>query len=265
MNENVRGLGRVFQRTYKDKKTGERKKLNTWWIEFHHNGKQIRKPSGSTKKSEAMKLLRNQLDASTNGSLVVGRGERLRFDDMAEMLRRDYRINQRRSLDRAEYASSGLKAQLGNSRALDISDEDLNAYVDLRLETDRISNACVHYEIAVLKRMYRLAPLGTNRKRGFRVYFSLFLVFLLCGFWHGAAWTHMAWGVYNGMLLVIEMALKNRSRFETSGIADNVMTGWVLFRSADLKSALGFRGSGRTYVSTKLTIEYEIKVPVKAA
>jgi integrase len=37
----LRGLGRVFQRTYKDPKTGELKTMKPWWIESHHNGKRI--------------------------------------------------------------------------------------------------------------------------------------------------------------------------------------------------------------------------------
>jgi len=89
-------------------------------------------------------------------------------------------------------------------------------------------------------------PLGANRKPGFRTYFNLFLVFLLCGFWHGAAWTFVFWGMYYGFLLVIELFLKNRFKFEISGILGNiytmlmVMIGWVLFRSADFHSAVEF-------------------------
>ena len=156
MNENSRGLGRVFQRTYKDRKTGQKKILNSWWIEFHHHGKQVRKASGSTKRSDAMKMLREHLDASTSGKLVTGRGERFRFDDLADLLRRDYRLNQRRSLQRAEAAIAHLKTYFGNYRALDIADQDVDAYVDLRLQEDKIANATVNYEIAMLKRMYRL-------------------------------------------------------------------------------------------------------------
>ena len=156
MNENSRGLGRVFQRTYKDRKTGQKKTMSTWWIEFHHKGKQVRKPTGSTKRSDAMKMLREHLDASTSGKLVTGRGERFRFDDLAELLRRDYRLNQRRSLQRAEAAITHLNAYFGNYRALDIADQDVDAYVDMRLQEDKIANATVNYEIAMLKRMYRL-------------------------------------------------------------------------------------------------------------
>jgi integrase len=157
MNEDSRGLGRIFQRTFKNRKTGRKKATSTWWIEFHHKGKQVRKPTGSTKRSDAMKMLREHLDASTGGKLVTGRGERFRFDDLADLLRRDYRLNQRRSLQRAEAAIAHLKSYFGNYRALDIADHDVDAYVDLRLQEDKVANATVNYEISMLKRMYRLA------------------------------------------------------------------------------------------------------------
>jgi len=150
-------MGRVFQRTYRNRRTGRRKTMNTSWIEFHHKGKQIRKASGSSRRSVAMKMLREHLDASTSGKLVVGRGERFRFDDLAELLRRNYRLNKRRSLDRADRAIHHLKSHFGNHRALDILDHELDAYVDHRLAIDRAANASVNYEIAMLKRMYRLA------------------------------------------------------------------------------------------------------------
>jgi integrase len=156
VTENLRGLGRVFQRTHKDPKTGELKTMKPWWIEFHHNGKQVRKPSGSTKRSEAMKMLRKQLDASTSRTLVLGQGERFRFDDMTELLRRDYRINKRRSLKRAERAIKHLRHHFANHRAIDITDHMVDAFVDHRLGIDNAANASVKYEISMLKRMYRL-------------------------------------------------------------------------------------------------------------
>jgi len=80
-----------------------------------------------------------------------------RFDDLADLLRRDYRLNQRRSLERAEDAIVHLKSYFGNYRAVDISDHEVDGYVDLRLQGDKIANSTVNYEVALLKRMYRLA------------------------------------------------------------------------------------------------------------
>jgi alginate O-acetyltransferase complex protein AlgI len=89
-------------------------------------------------------------------------------------------------------------------------------------------------------------PLGANRKGPVRSYINLFLVFLLCGAWHGAAWTFVIWGMYYGLFLVAEVILRNRFRFRISGIPGNiytmlaVMIGWVIFRSPDLPSAFNF-------------------------
>jgi len=104
-----------------------------------------------------MRMLRENLDASTSGKLVVGRGERFHFNDLAELLRRDYRLNKRRSLARAERAIHHLKSHFDNHRALDISDHELDAYLDHRMTIDKAANASVNYEVAMLKRRYRLA------------------------------------------------------------------------------------------------------------
>ena len=50
---------------------------------------------------------------------------------------------------------------------------------------------------------YVYIPLGGNRKGNARTYFNLFIVFLLSGFWHGAAWTFVLWSVLNGIFVII--------------------------------------------------------------
>lgn len=51
---------------------------------------------------------------------------------------------------------------------------------------------------------YVYIPLGGNRKGKVRTYINLLLVFLLTGMWHGANFTFIAWGMYHGILLVLE-------------------------------------------------------------
>jgi len=91
---------------------------------------------------------------------------------------------------------------------------------------------------------YLYIPLGGNR--GNRTYINLMLVFFLSGLWHGASWTFVLWGIFHVMFLVIERlglstALKKMhpilAIFYTCLV---VATGWVLFRSEDLNSALLF-------------------------
>lgn len=54
---------------------------------------------------------------------------------------------------------------------------------------------------------YVYIPLGGSRRGYFRMLLNVFIVFLLSGFWHGAAWTYVLWGVVNGIAVVLEGAI----------------------------------------------------------
>ena len=54
---------------------------------------------------------------------------------------------------------------------------------------------------------YVYIPLGGNRKGMGRRIFNTYVVFLLCGLWHGANWTYVLWGAYAATFLTIEMLL----------------------------------------------------------
>ena len=55
---------------------------------------------------------------------------------------------------------------------------------------------------------YVYIPLGGNRKGTFRRILNTFIVFMLCGLWHGANWTYLCWGLYAATFLNIETLLK---------------------------------------------------------
>jgi alginate O-acetyltransferase complex protein AlgI len=94
-----------------------------------------------------------------------------------------------------------------------------------------------HISLSSWFRDYLYIPLGGNRVSEARNRMNLVIVFFLCGLWHGASWTFVAWGLYHGVFLVLE-----RTRF---GAALGkwprplrhayaifvVMMGWVLFRA----------------------------------
>jgi integrase len=157
MSNKLRGMGRVYRHNYRDHQTGKWKHTKVWWIEFYHQKKQIRKSSGSTRRSAALKMLREHLETATAGKLIVGLGEKYRFADLEALIVRDYRRRKRRSLDRLEDALTHLKGFFGCYRAVEISDQLIEQYVDLRLDQEDAANATVSYEMAVLKRMFHLA------------------------------------------------------------------------------------------------------------
>ena len=61
-----------------------------------------------------------------------------------------------------------------------------------------------HISLATWFKLYLYIPLGGNRKGAVRTYWNLFAVFLVTGIWHGAAWRYVAWGIWNGIFIVIE-------------------------------------------------------------
>ena len=64
-----------------------------------------------------------------------------------------------------------------------------------------------HITLSQWMRDYLYIPLGGSRKGQLRFYCNLMLVMLLSGFWHGAAWTLVAWGGVLGLVLVVEKLL----------------------------------------------------------
>jgi alginate O-acetyltransferase complex protein AlgI len=60
-----------------------------------------------------------------------------------------------------------------------------------------------HISFSSWLRDFLYIPLGGSRKGELRTNFNIFITFILCGLWHGAAWTYIAWGAYHGILQVI--------------------------------------------------------------
>ena len=61
-----------------------------------------------------------------------------------------------------------------------------------------------HISLATWFKEYVYIPLGGSRKGILRTYFNLFFVFFLTGLWHGADWTFVLWGVWNGLFVILE-------------------------------------------------------------
>jgi alginate O-acetyltransferase complex protein AlgI len=99
-----------------------------------------------------------------------------------------------------------------------------------------------HISLSSWFRDYVYIPLGGNRVSG-RAYVNLWIVFLLCGLWHGAAWNFIVWGAAHGGLLVLERT-GFRHVLDRMPVAVRhayvllaVMMTWVLFRADTLGAA----------------------------
>ncbi|MBA3648982.1 MAG: MBOAT family protein [Chitinophagales bacterium] len=103
-----------------------------------------------------------------------------------------------------------------------------------------------HITLGNWMRNYLYIPLGGNRVSISRMYFNLWVVFLISGFWHGAEWTFVVWGIYHGLFIVLDRLflvnlLKPVSKiFRIALTFLIVVLGWILFRSTSLAQAFNF-------------------------
>ncbi|MEE0772740.1 MAG: MBOAT family O-acyltransferase [Anaerovoracaceae bacterium] len=97
-----------------------------------------------------------------------------------------------------------------------------------------------HISLSTWFRDYVYIPLGGNRKGSMRHFINMGIVWALTGFWHGAEWTFLFWGLYYFVFLAIEkFVIRDRLERIPSSLRHIatlliVLIGWVLFRSEDM-------------------------------
>ena len=106
-----------------------------------------------------------------------------------------------------------------------------------------------HISLSSWFKEYVYIPLGGNRKGKWRTLLNLFIVFLLTGIWHGANYTFILWGVFYGVVIVLERLffkdLLDRNKVKPLNWLYTmlvVMLLWVFFRADDVGYAFAFIG-----------------------
>lgn len=103
-----------------------------------------------------------------------------------------------------------------------------------------------HISLSTWFRDYVYIPLGGNRKGQARQYLNLLIVWMLTGFWHGAAWNFIIWGLYYAVLLMIEKFLKATFKVKVSSVIKHIYTilgfiiGNIIFNASSVGYAWGY-------------------------
>jgi integrase len=129
---------------------------NIYWSKYYRGGKPYYESTKSEKETEAKRLLRKRLGQIAEGRFFGLRPERVKFEDLAKDLVNDYRINGKRSLDKAQRSVRHLQSFFGGMRAMDITTDKVRTYIGDRQDKG-VSNAEINRELAALKRMFNLA------------------------------------------------------------------------------------------------------------
>lgn len=104
-----------------------------------------------------------------------------------------------------------------------------------------------HMSLGTWFRDYVYIPMGGNRVSKPKWFFNIFVVWFLTGFWHGAAWTFIVWGLYFAIFLILEKLLYLKY-LEKSKILSRVYLlvvvgiSFVIFNATDIKEAISYIG-----------------------
>lgn len=102
-----------------------------------------------------------------------------------------------------------------------------------------------HISLGTWFKEYLYIPLGGNRKGTARTLMNLLIVFAVTGIWHGASWNFLAWGIYYGIVIVIERIgigswMCSRKVIGHIYSLLIIVIGWVIFRVENIESIGGY-------------------------
>src|SRR5262249_37942575 len=105
----MRGQGRIFRR----------KQTASWWLSYYHNGEEILESARTSSERKAQALLRERLRTADTAAFVTPQAQRLRFEDLMDILRADHARKGNRS--RLEYKIARLGEAFAGDMALTIT------------------------------------------------------------------------------------------------------------------------------------------------
>jgi integrase len=160
-----RGGGSIFKRG------------GSYWIKYYQDGEPRResvalaltKRAPDVTEKDARRLLNKRLGKIANGEPIAPRAERVRVGELLDDLLTEYRVNDRRSIERATFSVARLRGFFGEARAQALHPALVRAYVDDRKASRKAkdgtdipgaTNATINRELAALKRALTLAVQG---------------------------------------------------------------------------------------------------------
>ena len=106
-----------------------------------------------------------------------------------------------------------------------------------------------HISLSTFFRDYVYIPLGGNRTKTLRWVINLAIVWGLTGLWHGAAWNYILWGLYYGLILILEKLVYGKLLAKLPRFIQHLYVifififGWVFFWITDAGQIFAYFGS----------------------
>ncbi len=118
-----------------------------------------------------------------------------------------------------------------------------------------------HATLMQFMQKYIYFPLGGSRKGALRTYINIIIVFLVSGLWHGAAWTFVVWGLFNGLAQCIERIFKKQISYIPKPIRWFITQAYwcintIFFSSATVGQA--FETLGKIFLGREYKVSSEL-------
>ncbi len=148
-------MGHVYRRKRKDRK-GRVHESPVYWVQYYRNGKKYRESSGSTKRADAERLLREREGSIAKGLPVIPNVEKTKFHDLLQDLIVYYQVHGFKTLDALERRLRlHIEPFFRNSFALSIRPDHIMQFV-LKRQQEGASNAEINRELSVIIRAFSL-------------------------------------------------------------------------------------------------------------
>lgn len=105
-----------------------------------------------------------------------------------------------------------------------------------------------HISLSTWFKEYLYIPLGGSRGSKIATLRNLLIVFAVTGFWHGASWSFIFWGLWHGFFIILERILNLQKRTFSSiwkwvmhlYLLLAVLIGWIFFRADDFEYSIAY-------------------------
>lgn len=149
-------MGCLYKRKQK-LPNGDSRELPTLWIKYYQGGRAVRESTGTTKETVARRILRAREGDVERGIPIVPQMGKITFDDAADDLVNDYKVNGKKTLDDVQQRiKDHLAPVFRGKRLLAITTPVVRTYIVTR-QAEQAAPATINRELAALKRMFTLA------------------------------------------------------------------------------------------------------------